>query len=1106
MANRFLSNIRINDAYTFPASDGLSGQAIITDGAGNLSFGTVSGGGGGQTSSVVYRENFTGDGSTIDFQLTRNITDENVTQIYLDGIYQEKDAYAIIDFDTIRFSAAPPSGHSIEVLYFYAIDAIPQPSTSVIYRDNFTGDGTTTNFTLANSISNEDYTQIYIDGAYQEKDTYSVTGTTLSFTTAPVSGHSVEVISIAGLTTPYSPTTIYQDNFTGNGSTTAFTLQNAVDDEVKTMVYFNGVYQFKGTYTLSGVTITFDAAPANGVAIEVITIASASGFEYDARKVLFYGKASEAITKGDAVMFAGQEGDHFLLAKATQAAISANHEYFLGLANETLAIGDFGYVVEFGSLTEIDTTAYTAGDILWFDAGGSTAGALTTTEPAAPLVKIQVAAVIRSHQNEGVLFVRPTWYHELGELHDVNITSAADKDLLVWDAANGYWENSKTVDTLTATTLSAATLTGTLSTAAQPNVTSVGTLTGLTVSADATVNSLTVGRGAGNGATNTVLGSGALAANTSGIYNTAIGRDALPSNTSSSNNTAIGGAALFANTTGADNTAIGVSTLFDNTTGIQNVALGVNALANNTTASQNTAVGVEALFTNTTGARNSAFGFNALVLNATGNDNAAFGRSALEQNTTGSNNVAVGNNALVDNTTGVNNTALGKSALENNTTANNNTSVGFNSTYYNTTGIDNSALGSFALHNNTTGSYNVAIGKDALNANTTANYNTAVGRTALLDNTTGTSNVAVGKSALENNTTASYNVAIGDSALLDNTTGAENIAIGTDALGNNTTASYNTVIGRLAMYFNTTGAENTAVGKSALQNNTTASFNVAVGREALYLNTTGQDNAAFGTAALRTNTTASNNTAIGSVALYSNTTGANNTAVGVSALLVNTTASNNTAIGHNALLTNTTGFQNVAIGQAALQASTVANNNVAIGKSALSGCTLGGENVAVGKDAGTNLTTGGNNIIIGWNAQPNTATTSNEIVFGNSSITTLRCQTQTISALSDARDKKDVKELVGAEEFIKELRPVSFVWNQRDGQRLGLEDNGFIAQELLEAQEKTGYKVPNLVLNTNPDKLQAAYAALLPTMVSALQSALNRIDELESKIKTLESK
>ena len=42
MANRFLSNIRINDAYTFPASDGTNGQVIKTDGSGNLTFGQLS--------------------------------------------------------------------------------------------------------------------------------------------------------------------------------------------------------------------------------------------------------------------------------------------------------------------------------------------------------------------------------------------------------------------------------------------------------------------------------------------------------------------------------------------------------------------------------------------------------------------------------------------------------------------------------------------------------------------------------------------------------------------------------------------------------------------------------------------------------------------------------------------------------------------------------------------------------------------------------------------------------------------------------------------------------------------------------------------------------
>ena len=38
MATRFLNNIKVNDAYTLPASDGTNGQAVTTDGSGALSF------------------------------------------------------------------------------------------------------------------------------------------------------------------------------------------------------------------------------------------------------------------------------------------------------------------------------------------------------------------------------------------------------------------------------------------------------------------------------------------------------------------------------------------------------------------------------------------------------------------------------------------------------------------------------------------------------------------------------------------------------------------------------------------------------------------------------------------------------------------------------------------------------------------------------------------------------------------------------------------------------------------------------------------------------------------------------------------------------------
>ena len=117
MANRFLSNIRINDAYTFPASDGTSGQVIGTDGAGNLSFINIESEAG---STVIYKDNFSGDNSTVTFELAHAVSDEVVTQVYMDGVYQNKDTY-IVSGDQITFDSAPPTGVEIEVISFNTV-------------------------------------------------------------------------------------------------------------------------------------------------------------------------------------------------------------------------------------------------------------------------------------------------------------------------------------------------------------------------------------------------------------------------------------------------------------------------------------------------------------------------------------------------------------------------------------------------------------------------------------------------------------------------------------------------------------------------------------------------------------------------------------------------------------------------------------------------------------------------------------------------------------------------------------------------------------------------------------------------------------------------
>ena len=67
---------------------------------------------------------------------------------------------------------------------------------------------------------------------------------------------------------------------------------------------------------------------------------------------------------------------------------------------------------------------------------------------------------------------------------------------------------------------------------------------------DAAIHGMTVGQGGGAVASNTVQGTGALAANTTGASNTAVGQSALAANTTGIFNTAVGQNALAANTTG----------------------------------------------------------------------------------------------------------------------------------------------------------------------------------------------------------------------------------------------------------------------------------------------------------------------------------------------------------------------------------------------------------------------------------------------------------------------------------------------------------------------------------------------------------------------------
>lgn len=69
-------------------------------------------------------------------------------------------------------------------------------SASNLTVDMFSGDSSTVAFTLSVTVGSENNTFVYINGVYQQKSEYSISGTTLTFGSAPPTGsNNIEVIS-----------------------------------------------------------------------------------------------------------------------------------------------------------------------------------------------------------------------------------------------------------------------------------------------------------------------------------------------------------------------------------------------------------------------------------------------------------------------------------------------------------------------------------------------------------------------------------------------------------------------------------------------------------------------------------------------------------------------------------------------------------------------------------------------------------------------------------------------------------------------------------------------------------------------------------------------
>jgi len=200
--------------------------------------------------------------------------------------------------------------------------------------NEFSGNGSTTAFTLSADPSTENNTQVYIDGVYQEKGTYAVSGTTLTFSTAPPNGTSIEVMaftaSSVGVVADGSITTAKLEN--SSGSSDGVTTAKIATDAVTTAKILNAnvTADKLATDAVTTVKITDLNVTTGKIANDAITLAKMNSGT--AGNLISYDGSNDpvAVVTGSAGQVLTSNGSGNAPTFQTASSISTGKVFFMG--------------------------------------------------------------------------------------------------------------------------------------------------------------------------------------------------------------------------------------------------------------------------------------------------------------------------------------------------------------------------------------------------------------------------------------------------------------------------------------------------------------------------------------------------------------------------------------------------------------------------------------------------------------------------------------------------------------------------------------------------------------------------------------------------------
>ena len=151
--------------------------------------------------------------------------------------------------------------------------AIGGDTTSSVDLYTATGNGSTATYDTGKNPQSENNTWVFVGGVYQPKSTYSFSGTQITLSENLPNGEDLEVIT--GTVSTYNPTDAILGQYNVTTSNTAsYDTSLTTENENNVFVFVDGVYQPKSSYTYSGSTLTLDAVPTSGMALEVLVTRS----------------------------------------------------------------------------------------------------------------------------------------------------------------------------------------------------------------------------------------------------------------------------------------------------------------------------------------------------------------------------------------------------------------------------------------------------------------------------------------------------------------------------------------------------------------------------------------------------------------------------------------------------------------------------------------------------------------------------------------------------------------------------------------------------------------------------------------------------------------